>query len=193
MTERAWVKSMRSLFNRYLNAELRQYGDFDIRLGKRLLYACQITSYSRDDQPTIRKAAYETDLMIIERLSSGDWAPCVVVEFKLGSITTHDALAYSAKAATHKHVHPYLRYGIIVGNYGDSCLPGRLLKHGDRFDFLAAWRALKPDATESKQLEKTLSSAVIDSRQYRLALENRSFHDESGCYFVDRVGSVHLR
>jgi hypothetical protein len=51
---------------------------------------------------------YQTDLLISERLDDGeDWTPRVVVEFKLGSVTTHDALTYSAKAATHKNVHPY--------------------------------------------------------------------------------------
>ena len=46
----------------------------------------------------------------------------------MGGVTTHDALTYSTKAATHKHVHPYLRYGFLAG--GIQTIPGRLIKHG---------------------------------------------------------------
>ena len=124
MNEKTWVRSLLPLFNQYLDSELRRMGDFEVWVGKQLPYTCQIPSYSEDDKPAIRISKYETDLMIIERMESGRWAPCVVIELKLGSVTTHDALTYSAKATTHKHVHPYLRYGIVVGNYGDRCLPG---------------------------------------------------------------------
>ena len=35
-------------------------------------------------------------------LSTNRWKPRVVVEAKLGSITTHDAITYNQKAATHR-------------------------------------------------------------------------------------------
>ncbi len=42
-----------------------------------------------------------------------------------GSITTHDVITYSHKAATHRQVHPYLRYGILWVEE-NNILPGRL-------------------------------------------------------------------
>ena len=73
----------------------------------------------------------------------------MVVEFKLGSVTSHDALTYSAKAATHKTVHPYLRYGIVIGGY-EGPVPQRLIRHGQQFDFMVtlASRALTPEDRE---------------------------------------------
>jgi hypothetical protein len=74
-------------------------------------------------------------LLIAEELeAAAQWVPRVVVEFKLGSVTTHDALTYLAKAATHKNVHPYLRYGIIIGGL-DGPVPKRLVRHGHSFVF----------------------------------------------------------
>ncbi len=52
-----------------------------------------------------------------ESRDRGDrWKPRVVVEAKLGKVTTNDAITYSQKASTHRAVHPYLRYGIMLGD-----------------------------------------------------------------------------
>ncbi|GAI54911.1 unnamed protein product, partial [marine sediment metagenome] len=57
------------------------------------------------------------------------------IEGKINSVTTHGAITYSQKASTHKNVHPYLRYGILLGNRKHYPLPGRLFRHGAYFDF----------------------------------------------------------
>jgi len=86
----------------------------------------------------------------------------VVVEFKMGGVNTHDPLTYSAKAATHKHVHPYLRYGFLAG--GIRGIPGRLIKHGAYFDFMASWVSLKPTPDEWSGLIEVLKEEVVASR-----------------------------
>lgn len=80
-----------------------------------------------------------------------------MIEAKLFRITTHDAITYSQKAATHKQIHPYLRYGIMVGNRKKYPLPGRLFRHGAHFDFMLSWIGNEP--TEN---ELTILVAVIE-------------------------------
>ena len=83
-------------------------------------------------------SVYQTDILIVEELPGDRSLPRVVIEVKL-SVTTHDALTYSAKAATHKQGHPYLRYGILIAKL--RSVPRRLIWHGSNFDFMATWRA----------------------------------------------------
>ena len=45
-------------------------------------------------------------------------------------------------------VHPYLRYGILIGNRKDYPLPGRLFRHGQRFDFMLSWKTFKGEVSE---------------------------------------------
>ena len=123
-----------------------------VRTGYRLPYSLQVFSYRNNSNEPAgeRSHGYQTDLLISEQLAgTDDWAPRVVVEFKLGSVTSHDALTYSAKAATHKTVHPYLRYGIVIGGY-EGPVPQRLIRHGQQFDFMVtlASRALTPEDRE---------------------------------------------
>ena len=53
--------------------------------------------------------SFATDPAFTEKLPNGRCKPRVVVEAKLGSITTHDAITYSQKAAVHRSV--ILTYG----------------------------------------------------------------------------------
>jgi hypothetical protein len=80
----------------------------------------------------------------------------------MGGVNTHDPLTYSAKASTHKHVHPYLRYGFLVG--GMRGIPGRLIKHGAYFDFMASWVSLDPTPEEWSRFIEVLKEEVIASR-----------------------------
>ena len=50
---------------------------------------------------------YETDILIFEKFDKKRWKPRIIIETKINSVTTHDAITYSQKAQTHKYVHPY--------------------------------------------------------------------------------------
>ncbi|HEX6750858.1 MAG TPA: hypothetical protein VF092_26460 [Longimicrobium sp.] len=158
--ERTWVRGLVP----QLQAALGEADPaLEVREGYRLPYTRQIVSYYGAEPHHQTDMRYETDLLIVERLS-GAWIPRVVVEAKLGSVTTHDAITYSQKAATHKHVHPYLRYGIFLGRRAHHPLPGRLFRHGTHFDFMLSWTGLEPSAEEFEQFRTLLLEEVDASR-----------------------------
>ena len=164
--EREWVETVKRDVEKALARK-----NMIVETSRRLPYAMHISSYkSRAFEPGFAEPAatetygYQTDLLIAERLAEpGNWVPRVVVEFKLGSISTHDALTYSAKAATHKNVHPYLRYGIVVGKYAGP-VPRRLMRHGHQFDFMLMLQSDTLTDTDRKQLVRLLKEEVEASR-----------------------------
>jgi hypothetical protein len=103
-------------------------------------------------------------LLIFDILENSHWMPRIIVEGKLRAVTTHDALTYSAKAATHKHVHPYLRYGILLGEREHYAIPVRLVKHGAYFNFMIAGRAAEPTTNEWRAFVTLLSEEISASR-----------------------------
>ena len=124
--EKQWVR----LLAERLNEPLQRFSNGAVSMcvgsHKRLLYACEVAAYENLSPVETNSSGYETDLLLYDKAGGSRWVPRVVVECKLGGVTTHDALTYSAKAFTHKHVHPYLRYGILVGDFGESTVQGRL-------------------------------------------------------------------
>src|SRR5271167_2443668 len=104
-SEREWVEMLRA----DIEGVLRQ-GKMTVKTAVHLPYEIHVSHYigeSAQHPKTEPVHGYQTDLLIGEPLDdSMDWVPRVVVEFKLGNVTTHDALTYSTKAATHKNVHP---------------------------------------------------------------------------------------
>jgi hypothetical protein len=143
MTEAEWVERIAS--------ELRglpwpEQDGLSLRTGLKVAYGCEILSYG--PQPEPQSIKFATDLAVIETLGNGRWKPRVVVEAKVGSITTHGAITYSQKAAAHRAVHPYLRYGIMLGDRKHYPLPGRLYRHGAQFDFMMSFRGVEPDQSE---------------------------------------------
>ena len=88
---------------------------------------------------------------------------------------SHDALTYSAKAATHKNVHPYLRYGVLIGAYRGKSLPVRLVKHGAHFDFMVTWSRRDTVGADFSRFVDLLAEEVSASRQLQdLLSTNRS-------------------
>lgn len=132
------------------------------KTGLKLAYGCEIASYGSEIVP--RTISFATDLAIIEDLGDGRWKPRDVVEAKLGSVTTHDAITYSQKAATHRAVHPYLRYGIMLGHRRHHPLPGRLYRHGAQFDFMLSFRELQPSLEERALFHDVLKTEVAASK-----------------------------
>jgi len=172
MTEKEWVKSIIPK----IEILLRQTND-NIRVvdGHRLSYANEVLTYDNENQPGEQNSmGFETDILILEQIDPATWKPRVVIETKLGSVTTHDAITYSQKAQTHKYVHPYLRYGILIGNREHYPLPGRLFRHGQHFDFMLSWKSVQADPKEIErfvgivndeiQASKTLEEILFNSR-----------------------------
>lgn len=160
MNEREWVQAIINT----VQAEVKQHDpNLRVAAGQKLPYAYEVLSYTGEEPKGRSSIAYETDILVSEHLDKDEWKPRVIIEAKLGSITTHDAITYSQKATTHKNVHPYLRYGILIGNRQD--LPGRLFRHGAYFDFMLSWVGFEPSDTELKRLAELIIDEVKASRK----------------------------
>jgi hypothetical protein len=173
-SEKEWVRSLRPP----LQDSLQACGDGEWRIevcaGEKLTYVHETLLYRNDGSGEHRSAKYETDLLVYDIRGNGDWIPRVVLECKLGGVTTHDALTYSTKAATHRHVHPYLRYGTLIGAF-DTALPGRLIRHGAFFDFMMVWWAEQPSKEEWADLTGLLADEVKASRTLQALLTESRF------------------
>jgi hypothetical protein len=138
------------------------------------MYANEIKEYT-DAEPIYNTMKYETDILVYESRGGQLYKPRVVIETKIESITTHDAITYSQKSSTHKYVHPYLRYGIFLGKRGHYPLPGRLFRHGAHFDFMLSWKGYESDSDEWDSLKQIVESEVAASRK----LEEMIFNSRS--------------
>ena len=171
MKEREWVDYIADTLRDRLSSRR-----FRVETGMRLAYGYEITAYA--EAPDARLKEYQTDLAIVEVLKDGSWLPRVIVEAKIDTITTHDAITYSRKADSHRTVHPYLRYGVMLGHRGNSPLPGRLYRHGTGFDFMISFRdftlsdaewstlikIIKDEIRASKSLEKIIYDSQLPDR-----------------------------
>lgn len=177
MNEKEWVKSIIG----DIQEELRKtINTIHVIVGHRLSYANEILAYDRNNKPLSQKSiGYETDILVYELIADTTWKPRVVIETKLHSVTTHDAITYSQKAESHKYVHPFLRYGILIGKRGNDPLPGRLFRHGQHFDFMLSWKELMADNLEMTRFVSILLDEIKASRTLEEILFNtRSKHRE---------------
>lgn len=141
-----------------------EFSGFHVEAGKRLIYANEIVEYD-ENLYKYNEMAYETDILVYESLGGKKWKPRVVIETKINSVTTHDAITYSQKSSFHKYVHPYLRYGIFIGNREHHPLPGRLFRHGAHFDFMLSWQGFVPLDYEWDALTEIISKEISASEQ----------------------------
>lgn len=162
MREREWVQTFCDRVAPELSRRCGQ--NLSSQAGRRLSYSTEVHEYTGSDRSDIDSASYETDLMVCEERPEGRWVPRVVIECKLGSVTTHDVLTYAAKAATHRNVHPYLRYGMLLGARESHAIPGRAVRHGGEFDFLASWQGEEANAEEWKAFVDLLCDEVRASQ-----------------------------
>ena len=161
MNEKQFVES----FITKLDTEVKKISrKLHAESGLKISYANEIRSYidSKSNENLLMK--FETDLLIYEKQKTGVWKPRIIIETKIRSVTTHDAITYSQKAFTHKHLHPYLRYGILLGERENYAIPGRLFRHGLNFDFMLSWKKIKPSKIEWDNLLKIIKSEIKASK-----------------------------
>ena len=163
-SEKEWVNSFISELQARMQTVALKESTVRVEAGRKLPYAFEVQDYrsSEPDEQNINR--YETDVLIFDQFNEDKWVPRIVIECKQSSITTHDALTYSTKAATHKNVHPYLRYGILLGNCEHHPLPPRLVRHGANFDFMASWVGYDATDDEWQELMGVLVDEVKASR-----------------------------
>lgn len=175
MTETEWAKFVAER----LKLELPT---FKVEAGKKLTYANEIIEYN-ESHHLHNIMAYETDILVYEVIGDKAWKPRVVIETKINSVTTHDAITYSQKSAAHKFIHPYLRYGIFIGNRENNPLPGRLFRHGENFDFMLSWKGYEPLDYEWDTFIDILNKEVVASKQLEEMIFNTRSKDR-GKFFA---------
>ncbi|RXJ71342.1 hypothetical protein CS022_21165 [Veronia nyctiphanis] len=171
LSEKVWAESVTEKLHDFIT---RLDSNFAADTSQKLAYSNEIRQY--DDETTLSEEnKFETDILIYEKSEGKTWKPRLVIETKINSVNTHDSITYSHKAHLHKTVHPYLRYGMFIGAMGDGGLPARVLRHGEQFDFMLAWR----DTDGSKKEWDALFSIVrqelaISQRLEESLYENRA-------------------
>jgi hypothetical protein len=110
-----------------------------VERGEVLLYQVRVNNRLEitvdPKNPRRGQSAFQTDISVFERLDKNTRIPRVVMEFK-AEVSTHDLLTYNAKAALHKQIYPYLRYGMVAAR--ETKVPGKAFVHGGSLDFFVA-------------------------------------------------------
>ena len=185
-SEKEWVIGLAPLLESALQVVSVDGVQVRAAAHKKLPYAYELLNYQGGKPGNAQSHAYETDLLIYDQGKGECWIPRVIIECKTERVTTHDALTYSTKAATHEQVHPYLRYGILIGSWGVYAFAGRLFRHGAYFDFMATWDGYKPSDEEREVLVDTLKSEIETSRKIQQLLSSRSAPKVSRLKLVHR-------
>ena len=178
MTEKQWVETIKE----YLQS-INLSDNIKIDTLAKLPYAYEILEYNNDFKPTKDNSMpFETDMLIYEEIN-GVIKPRIIIEAKLESITTHDAITYSYKAQNHKSITPFIRYGIIIGNRKHYPLPGRLFRHGTNFDFMISFQEEELNPIEKSTFQDLLKKELLYSKQLEeIFLNSRNSNREH--YFV---------
>lgn len=124
---------------------------YDVQSGEAIEYALQ---YETTGDTGAR--SFSTDVAVFD-----DGAPRVIIEVKRGAASTHDLLAYDAKAHAHKQVYPALSYGLVVVD-ADRLLTKKYLWHADTLDFLYFFSPM--DQAADFQAEELEEFAAIVQR-----------------------------
>ncbi|HEV8504049.1 MAG TPA: hypothetical protein VGQ53_01575 [Chitinophagaceae bacterium] len=169
VSEVSWVKTFIQQLQVELNGADNTLFASD---GRNLPYSNEVLSYNSENEPlNTFSPEYTTDILIYEK--NGDaWKPRIVIEVKLGKVTTHDAITYSQKSQSHKNVHPFLRYGILIGNRKHYPLPGRLFRHGTNFDFMLSWKDHEAGKEEWGLLLEVIFDEICSSRKLEEIIYN---------------------
>ena len=181
MKETEWVEIIAEQLRQVFSNET----EFLIETQRKLPYAYEILSYKKDW--TVHKShtcSYVTDLLISEL--GEEIKPRIVIEAKVLSVTTHDAITYSQKATMHKAIHPYLRYGIMLGSRGSAPLPGRLFRHGSDFDFMINFAKYELSKDELKDFIELIKREFLTSKRMEEMLFNSRASDRQKYWIFEK-------
>ena len=180
MKENDWTKSICELLQKQNLGE-----NIYVDVLKKIPYAFEISSFNEDWEiggENFNETSFETDLVVYEKYDN-KIVPRVIVEAKVGTVTTHDAITYSHKAMYHKNVIPFVRYGIMLGARETYPLPGRLFRHGTNFDFLFSFVDYLPTNKEINTFVDMLKKEITYSRQIEEILSNSRSRNRK-CYYM---------
>ncbi len=183
MKENDWTKSICELLQKQ---DLGNNIHIDVL--KKIPYAFEISSFNDEweiDKNSFSETSFETDMVVYEKLNN-KIIPRVIIEAKVGTVTTHDAITYSHKAMYHKNVIPYVRYGIMLGARETYPLPGRLFRHGTNFDFLFSFVDYLPADREIRTFVEMVKKEITYSRQFEEILSNSRSRNRKRDYMLQK-------
>ena len=96
MTEKEWMEGVKE---RLEKEESFLKNNIFFSTGKRIPYSFEILNYKDDEPGDRRYTKYETDLLVYQRIDNEKWEPRIIIEGKINSVTTHDAITYSQDRA----------------------------------------------------------------------------------------------
>ena len=183
MRENEWTKSICEMLQ-----EQELGSEIFIDVLRKIPYAFEISSFSEEwkiQNDSFNDKSFETDMVIYEK-KDNKIIPRVIIESKIGTVTTHDAITYSHKAMYHKNVIPFVRYGIILGERDTYPLPGRLFRHGTNFDFLFSFINYVPTENEKQKFVEMLKKEILYSRQIEEILSNSRSKGRQRYYMLQK-------
>ncbi|SUQ01994.1 Uncharacterised protein [Vibrio owensii] len=162
MSERKWAEYICGRLHKYLQSiDESLAADTE----QSLMYAHEIYEYTLDCGSQVKDKKYKTDILIYQWIDQEKWIPRVVIETKYKSVNTHDSITYSKKSRDHKSLHPYLRYGVFLGNMPKPEVPVRLISHGLEFDFMVAWDSDKGSKSDWNRFVTVIESEIYASQK----------------------------
>lgn len=103
MRENDWTNTIKDLL---INENLGE--GIYVETLQKVPYAKEIISYDEEfNSVEVGTMDFETDLLIYEKAEV--IKPRVIIEAKVRTVSTHDAITYSYKALQHKTVTPFVR------------------------------------------------------------------------------------
>ena len=183
MKENDWTKSLCDIIKEHGIGE-----NIYIDVLKKIPYAFEVSAFDEDwkvDEESLCETSFETDLVVYEK-NNGKIIPRVIIESKVGTVTTHDAITYSHKAMYHKNVIPFVRYGIMLGAREQYPLPGRLFRHGTNFDFLFSFVDYQPTEKEMDMFIQMLKKEIGYSHRIEEILFNSRSRNRKRYYMLQK-------
>jgi hypothetical protein len=164
-SEIEWVKSIAERMNSADQLTQVEGISVGVGTGAKLPYRHRLLGNQGKGSSNRNVSAYETGLLLYDQLENGWWVPRVVIECKLKGVTSNDTFTFDFLAATHKHRHQYLRYGVLIGDMSDNSLPVRPFRHGYYFDFMIGWEKEAANQLEWGSFLAILTEEIMVSRQ----------------------------
>lgn len=190
--EDKWTKEICDLLNKKYKSKFDKNICFDVQM--HVPYAYEILNYklkdnvlvvNNDIKDSLFSQTYATDLLVYEN-NDGLIKPRVIIESKLGKVTTHDAITYSEKALEHKNVTRYIRYGIMIGDRDEYPLPGRLYRHGVNFDFMISFKKQIPSDGEIDRFIITINGEIKASKAFEEMIYNSKSRNREKYTFLHK-------
>lgn len=188
MGENEWTEQIMNMLNkRFRESNSKFYAETQVSLP----YSIMLHGFDKDwKHLSPEENTFKTDLLVYEE-KDGKRIPRVVMEAKFKHYTTHDAITYGKRAALHRTLMPYLRYGLMLGAMEDKELTWRLFEHGSDFDSMFAFKAETPGDDERARFIALMEAEIANSQKLEEMFGSKN--EKSDIYCVQKNVDIENR